>query len=664
MNPILNSTITDMWKKEMLDTLMMVYGNKLDKNKLSAYLDQKIKNINVEPVCNIRNQYEFKQFTCDANDLTNIIRENNVSILGNGMMTYSVDERPALQTRVIEHKMKMRKYHKKLMLEAIERNDQPTVIAENNAQNKEKEETNSFYGVSTMDGSFVANIDCGSAITAQGRHLISETLWSVEKLIGNNYPFLSIGEYLLFSKKAISKELEDKDFDMISYIPTTKDCMTIFRKETTTIPKFNRDFNKTPKSFFIFMKSMTDKQRILYYYKNNIYDLIDKNPRIKELIINIANTNVTFENPYDIPDVLKPYINTLCDLMEKFVYVPTIAYKRLEKYQKFNRKSVLISDTDSIMPCVNQLVEFCGNIINSIGISMDIDTELRIVNVVITLIDKFIEKSCQMYVDTCNGSVDRRANINFKNELYYSSMIVFAAQKKIYSGLCLLQEGKRVPESKQLRSTGRDLNAASKCQEIMDQIRDIIEYDILRTKHIDIVKIIKKKQAIEDKIENDIKNGIMIYGEYAKYKNPEQYKNIFQTPIPRAAYIWDELYPEHKLQGGTGMYMFKTTLVTLKDFDKIQDEEMRRKCKDVIFNAYGTRRDESVTTELSKFGLKLFAVNEEYGRIPEWIIPFIDISDIKTKQMRTLTSLSPSLGLNIGSIRNSTQNAQTNLISF
>ena len=664
MNPILNSSILEMWKKEMFESLMMIYGDKLDKRKLVSVLESKVKNIERIPVCKVRNQYEFKHFEAYADDLPNIIRENNVSILGNGMMTYNADDRPAIQSRLIEAKMKSREVHKKRMLQAMEEGDEPTRVKENNLQNKDKSDVNSTYGVATMNGSFVSNIDCGSAITAQGRHLISETLWCVEKLIGANNYYDSIGEYILFVKKSITKDIDDKLFEYITYIPSFQDCSRLFMKETLSIPMFHRDFNKTKKSFYIMLKSFTERQRILFYYKNNIYDLIAKNPKIRQYIVDISRINVEFTNPYNIPDELKGPIENLKTVVENFVYVPAITYKRLYKYQTKKRRAVLVSDTDSVMPCVYSFVKFCEDILRTNNIEMDEENELKFVNVIVTICHDFIKRSCWMYVDTCNGSVLNREKIKFKNELYYRSMIVYSSQKKIYSGICLLQEGKRVPTNKQLMSTGRELNAATKCEEVMDRIRDIIENDILRAKRIDMVGIIRKKRDIERMIEEDTRNGLMIYGDFTKYKNPEQYKDLFRTTSPRTAYIWNKLYPQVSISEGVGMYVFKTSLLSMRDFDKIKDDDIRYKLKDIIFNAYGKRKDDETTASLSNFGLKYFAVSEEAEKIPDWVIPFIDIDDLKLKQLRPLTALSPSLGLNVGIIKNSTQKTQTNMISF
>lgn len=665
MNAILNSTVLDMWKREMVDTLEFIYGKgSFDKNNMDKYLETLIDNIKVNPICKIRNQYEFREFEEPANTLPVTIGDNNVSVLGNGMMTYSLDDRPALQSMIIQYKKKQRKYHKDLMLEAVERGDEVTRARENDNQNREKEETNSLYGGSTMNGSYFANIDCGSAITSQGRHLIAETMWCLECLLGNNYYYETINEYLLYNKIALNKHIMDDVRKYITHIPTYEECKNTFLVETNTISGFTKDFNRSPASYFIMMKRFSDDERCLFHYKNNIYSLIAKNPNIHKLFISIANSHIEFMNPYKIPVEIRDYIDELIEIFQTFVVVPTSFLKRVKKYQTKKRKAVLISDTDSVMPCFYKFVEFVRDLLSKYDIKMDETLEITIVNVIITICDVFINKSCERFVDGCNGTVLKRGElINFKNELYFKSMIVYTSQKKLYSGICLLQEGRRVPDNKQFMTTGRELRSATKCKEVMDKITDILENDILRSSKVDLVGFIKKKNEIENMIEEQTKSGIMIYGEFSKYKSPSNYKDIFQISAPRAAHVWNLLYPEMKITEGVGMYMFKTSLLSIKDVDKITDNEIRTKIKDLIYNAYGNRND-SDCESLSKFGLKYFAVSEEAPCIPEWVIPFIDLDDIKIKQLRPLTVLSPSLGTKIGSLKNSTAKIQTNLISF
>lgn len=666
MNPILDSNITDMWKKSVSNVISNVYGDKINRSKLEMFLNNEIEKIKNRPVCKLRNQYEMKEFDVEADNITNTIRENNVSVLGNGMMTYMADEKPALQTKVIIMKKDERKYHKKLMFEALEAGDEPTRIKENELQNKVKSETNSMYGVATMNGSFISNIDCASAITAQGRHLISEVLWSVERLVGANCYFMSLDEYMLYNSKVLEKpKPSDELLRYIDFRPSFKDCKNTFLVESLNIDDFTRDFERSPKSYYMFLMNMGENERMMYYYKNNIYKLIRQNPKIRNIIHRIYMSDVSFQNPYNIPEEIKDDIDRLTELIDCFSFVNIITYKRVEKYTMRKRKAVLISDTDSIMPCLYQFVEFCFDIIREdIGsVVRNNKTDVRFVNVIVTILDRFINRVCENYVDSCNGSVKWRKEINFKNELYYSSMVVFSKQKKNYSGICLLQEGREVPESKQLMSTGRELTTSAKCRVVSDVIDDIIENDILRPDIIDLKKILRRKTELERRIERDTKNGIMIYGDYNKYKNPEQYKNIFATLTPRVSYIWNELYPQQQITEGVGMYVFKTSLRTIRDFDKIEDEEIRMKLKDIIYNVYG-ERDKVVTDELSKYGLAYFAVSEDAPGIPSWVIPFIDIEDIKLKQLRSLTQLSPSLGFSVGSVKDSTLKVNTNMINF
>lgn len=661
MNPVLNSYITDMWKKEMSDTLSMIYGDKIDKGKLDEFLENEIRNIKTKPMCVIRNQYEFREFESEANDLPNIIKENNLSILGNGMMTYCIDDRPALQSELIIEMKAARKYHKKLMLEAVANGDENTRKKEFNNQNKKKEDANSIFGGATNNGSFISNIDCGSAITAQGRHLISEVLWNVERLVGANYYYDSINDYMLFVKKALNKTEPSHELSQyVTHIPTFEDCKRRFLLDSMKIDGFTKQFDRTPASFFIFLKNMNQHQRTMFFYKNDIYTLIKLNPRIQEVIKSIYRTNVTFRNPYDVPGEIKEQIDVLTELFKAYTYVNLVTYNRVQKYITKKRRTVLISDTDSVMPCMYEFIRFCMDIV---GADRDAESEIKFANTIVTIVDRILQIVCENYVDTANGSINIRQEINFKNELYYLCMIVYSGQKKAYSGICLFQEGKEVPVDRQLMSTGRELTSSSKCQVVDSMIKDIIENDILRVNKIDIEKILLKKLKIENMIREETKQGIMIYGDFCKYKNADQYVNVFSTTTPRVAYIWNELYPDYIISNGVGMYVFKTSLLTIRDLDMIEDSDIRIKLKDIIYNVYGNR-DQKVCDELSKFGLKYFGVNEDYPFIPKWIIPFIDVNDVVLKQLRPLIKLEPSIGLNEGLIKNSTLKTDTNMINF
>ena len=107
-----------MWKEETVRVLDLVYKNKLDKAKVSAFLDKIIEEKKDKAsVMKMRNLYTNTNFDLDIDTIFDTIDTEQLCICGNNTFTYSYKRVPTPVTSILIDKKAERNAHKKKMLE-------------------------------------------------------------------------------------------------------------------------------------------------------------------------------------------------------------------------------------------------------------------------------------------------------------------------------------------------------------------------------------------------------------------------------------------------------------------------------------------------------------------------------------------------------------------
>ena len=154
-------TLLDEYKQKVFETLKTTYNGKINEEWLKNYVNDIVerKTAGKKLVAHCRNLYRYEwQLERDPNTIPLEIEKDKLNILANGTLTENWN--PASYF-IITDWMDSRAVFKKKMLEAKNAGNMDDFREYNNKQNKVKANTNSIYGASTMQSSFISNIDMG-----------------------------------------------------------------------------------------------------------------------------------------------------------------------------------------------------------------------------------------------------------------------------------------------------------------------------------------------------------------------------------------------------------------------------------------------------------------------------------------------------------------------
>lgn len=691
-------TISAMWKNEMGDILEMIYRGKMDRTKIDIYLDKVISSKeNNFPIMQMRNLYTKENFNIPFNTIFDTIHNENLCIGSNGTLTYSYKK---IKTPIPDLLIKMKKDRKMYKGEAlkmeekigackkaclpIDPKDEMQLKYFDNIQTKVKQDMNSFYGVQSLKTSFIYNPDTASMITAQARQMISEMMWSIERFLGGNTQFDSISELFTYLNLMLKESHDSSEFDsFVSYIPTKEDIFDRITELLNYVPNYKQSVDNVNISLYHFICSLTERQRVYIYYKNNLNIFLIRNPVAFKILDDIISSDIEFMNPamnkferyaedYEKMhakkldeneriilkqnfDKLTTSLVVITNILKEFVICHITTPNRVNKYMTKNRKNIIISDTDSIIINLDPWVRLCNSLISKPFDSFEDDTSnFKVINIATYLCTEITKIAGKLYCINCNIPEELYGFVEMKNEFLFKRVILYKNVKKNYVAHTRLREGNFVDK---ISSTGIKLRGSSINHDVQKQTNSLIENKILRSKVIDPVAILTGIKEIEESIKLRIKAGDKSFGKRCRYSGPDGYKTgVYQNAAGRGSLIWNIINPNDEINVGEYGYMFKTIVHTIEDIEVIKDidESVYRKIKDKIF------ADEN----LRKYGLSVICIPIDNDRpIPEWIIKIIDVDDLISKQIQPLTSLMPSIGIYNSRI-SATKNKISSIISF
>ena len=250
-----NELVTDMWKRRMRDTLQMLYHGKLNEEALNKMLDKEVAKSEAQGTryAYLRDIYRNRVIKIKLDEMMSWINENRLIIGANGAYAFSPEDVLGDTSIMVMGDLEARAAEKKLAKEFEKNNMLKEATLHDNLQTKYKQDTNSTYGIACMPGSFLFSPDSATFITTQCRQLISEMMWSFERLLANNLQLQNFDEALLYINCVMNCERHwDKFKDWIDYKPTTKEISKYILSKLADIDGFNKKAKDISRTLFIF----------------------------------------------------------------------------------------------------------------------------------------------------------------------------------------------------------------------------------------------------------------------------------------------------------------------------------------------------------------------------------------------------------------------------
>ena len=551
---------------------------------------------------------------------------------------------------------------------------------------------NSYYGGSGAPSSAFYSAYSGPATTNSAQVVISTTMNMFESFVADNYNFIDLNEFFDWAHCIFSNYKDPDDF--IRFISKEE----LFDRLSNKLIKC-KDIDLTILREFI--DNLTDDERKVFYYKNNLIEFIDDYSNIqdlyKKIFENVVNHEYSdfdklkengtlpdristekdwekyvnkeyFMDPNSVPDSIKEYIVKLTDYFVQYVYSPYLAFDRVYRLKNFKRKVVTVIDTDSNILALDTFVNYTlDNILTNDG---NCYGRNRLHNVFITVntityaITEVVSKILTLHAKSINIPEEFRPNLNMKNEFMFTKLVI-AKTKKRYLSKVMLREGNLMKKPK-IDIKGFDFVKATTSAEAESFFKMLIDKYIMGD-DIDTKAILNELNQYSRKIENLIRNGDVTYLPNTTAKPLSAYKNPNSTQAVLACTAWNLLYPNKILDVPS-----KPKLLKLKIFSESDIESMRYKypreyeiIKEKIFHdSTGMFITYDKKGNVKVKGLTAICIPAA-EKIPECLIDYIDYSTMINNIIAPFKSVIEILGIKTQSVgKNTKSEAITNIIRF
>ena len=533
---------------------------------------------------------------------------------------------------------------------------------------------NALYGCAGQYTSVFYNLFVCTAVTGQGRGCISASITMFEGLLADNMKFASLTEMLQYIEN-ISQDQQTRKFndsDVLDRNISVEDCYLRMIKNCGWdgwIPS-----NEACQLIWDTICNLDQRTINVLYYKNNLYAFCS-NTKVMNLIIQIlCKLEKPFLDPNKVPKEVEHELIMLKDLIYEYCYYRHIWFDKLHRVYTMMRDAVLITDTDS---CILSLDEWYRFILpHTIGISMKIkytkeeikiaankvelewkkteptmeydfyndelveakrktyplviieEDNLRysIVDIISYVVSQLILDYMILFSENYNTATEgRECLLIMKNEFLFKSLLLTFGAKN-YSDIQLVQEGNLIPESQQLDIKGMPISKVGIPESTANALKEILEYDILRSSFVDQIDIFKKLTILEKQIYHSISQKKKEYHKPVRIRSMSNYKDPMRIQGIKSSYAYNQL--KSKEEPSINLEERNTVLIIKTEANKNTIE----KIKDT-FPEYYKRFRLLLESKDYKTGIDAIAIPDNI-EIPEWIIPLIDYTTIIHDNLR------------------------------
>lgn len=555
-----------------------------------------------------------------------------------------------------------------------------------------KLDANAVYGALGACTCMYYNVYVAEAVTRQGRSSISCSMMLFEALLANNIKFNSLNEVIVFIHNVVGEKSERQFKDDIILDRNITLGEAFYKIMNTTDMTLWVPTERESALVWEYMQGLSQEDLNRLYYKNNIYTFADL-PVVSNILIKIlCELKEPFMNPNKPPKYIKEDLDTLVSLMYEYVYYHHFPIDKLDRIEYMQRDIVIITDTDSTiisfdawyrfllekvydmdMPIKHQKYEIASIIkADEFGETplreMCIPTEpeydynfytdefmekerliemgrvipqdslkYSIINIIAYICSDLVVDYLDRYCDlNYSNQENKKCELIMKNEFYFLRVLL-TANRRNYADAQLLQEGNIVPEGSRLAIMGLPINKSTLSESIKAKLQKILYEDVLISKDINQVEIMKKLVKIEREIYDNIMSGKT---DYYKPDNIGTLNSYKKSPLEVngivAAMIYNELrdedMPAINLEERNKIIKVKLN-VTKKNIYKIKDK----------YPETFDKISKLLNHPLLGKKVKIIGFPTDV-KIPDWVLEFVDVKQIINDSLRNFPV--ESIGLN------------------
>lgn len=661
--------ILEKYKDDARVLLSLSFPNLMQK-EIDQALDYSISKRLIDSECSINNNYTEETMNLTLLQLTDYILTRQPIITSYGVLFQKHADVDNPLARMIMGFINNRKIEKKKMFQFPKGSED--YEKHNLLQQLLKIDANGTYGALGQHTCLFHNLYVSSTVTTQGRSLISSASLQFEMFLNNNCKFSSLNEVVTFIKNVISERprRKYKDYNILdndvsredcfikvmmtcgfNYIPTEEDCQIVWN--------------------MIMNMQQEDINRV--YYKNNLYAFMDNSSMTKAIIYILQTLEVPYMDPNEVPDCIRPELESFCDLLMEYVYYSHQIIDRIDKYDNMYRSVSIITDTDSSIISLDGWYRYTLEKIYGVDMKIkhqevdaisymdvltgeelvdpvveEVDVEeysfynddviltkrqitpnkiiaqdsLRysIINIMAYVLDKVVNDYMVEYTkNSYSYSIDRVCLMRLKNEFLFRRVLL-TYNRKNYASKQEIQEGNMIPEEVSLDVKGLPMTKSTLNKETRKRLKEILYEDILNTDTIDQIKVLKSLAKFEKDIYNSLASGEKEYYKPSRIKSIHSYQNPMGIQGIKASVVYNELRTKD-------MEPIDLSQINSIDIVKVNINNKTIECqKEKNPELYNKLKNLLEQKDFAK-GITSLAIpiNE---KVPDWVLDFIDYNTI------------------------------------
>ena len=645
------------WKDEMKKRIKLRFPNKkLNMKKIEEYLDECIRKNMVNPKVVVVNNYRNKKTRTDLLSLIDTIYDNDLIIGGGGVLyvQHGTEGKENYMYQYIVEKQKLRGEYK--AKRKLFKKHTAEWVYYDNLQLATKIIINGLYGCHGYEGFILFNKFLAESITNIGRQIICTAVMVFENFLSGSIQYNTEEEVYQHITNVCNEYDSKMDFSLFELDDIDSKVFDRIMKTCAFEP--GADFIQHIR---IMITNMEYGQKVLLYYKNNLYEF-SKLPfiykKLQYIMANLDELKRPEKDDIKDPQVVA-YIDEIWEFYKFFVLYDYPIYDRVRKAMFTDRSNVLYVDTDSNFIGLNQWVEFIKkDVLNDVYRQGKKEVEFIAVNIaaifLAEVIDRGLHTLCK-YMGTHKEHADR---LKMKNEFYNSRMLFVEGTKKRYISISILQEGELLNDGKgDIEIKGFDFKKAITKPYIRDIYSDICENDILRPEIIDVEKIYMKILKLKKEIEESLLKGESQFFKQANVNILEHYAQPYSEAGIKGVMLWNTLCPDYAMELPTDCDIVPIIEMTGPIFDKKRSKRIWKNEKFMIDfsnkfpDAYDKLENgifQNGNEEIREMKLTCIAKpNNPEIPIPEWFSFILDQNKVVLDDLKLFSPILNSLGLNM-----------------
>ena len=522
-----------LWMKEMFEKIrLMISADQLSNEELQKYL-MKVYDERYQPVGRFMNNISKTNKKMSLETFINWYINSDM-ILSGYCCLFKNHQTKNIAANALTYILNQRKYYKNKMNEFEYGSDE--YIYYNVMQLTYKVLANSYYGILGQSTSPFYNSHIQNSVTLSGQDVITTSITSNEAFLGNNCKFNTLNDCIEFINNVKTDKYE---YDIMKYIdePVSCDKLTEY-----LYGRFKNEITDNEKEIIKnIVSKLNDTARSRIYYKCNLIKLLENS-----YFVNQMRERIHAEGGYkNDPE----FARLVCDL----THYDHILEDRYNRVLKDTKNTVIGCDTDSNFLYLDTLVQNCMRILNE-----DRTYEAEMVNMFIDFSVEGVRRTFWILTTNFGIEDDFKEIINMKNEFNYSRFLT-TKNKKNYAAIMKSKLGKIInkPIEDRIDIKGLAIRKSTIAKDLRKAFTDFLIHNILEPENVDLVSINNEYDKIRDMVSDSISKGETTYAVPLNLNVPDSYAFPDRQQQVRGYLVWNELEPDMAIQPPEKINSFK-----------------------------------------------------------------------------------------------------------